>query len=399
MRQHLAVCLAVCLGLATAIGACGPHQSTTPTPDRLTVTAAQQIVSGIGKTTQLTVYLWHNNVSTNVSAETTWSSNNATVGTVSPQGLVTAVGSGVVLVTAHYQTLTSTISIAVSMPAVVSLSMPATLSVTSTPDVRQLAVTAVFSDQTTKDVTDTATLTSSDNAMCALAAHGELHINTLGRCTVSATYNNMYASTAVTATPPGTIAIDGRARLPGSGQGELLGVPGFLVTNTKSGDTVVTDSLGHYTMGNIVPPATFRFEKAGYEPAEIVVTVSEYSEASVQQIFQLNAGGSVATTISPNDMSFNPAPGLHCFPCRMIRVTAPGAGTLSITASGADSFAKLSLFVNGSTVSQSKATVSGDFAVSGGEVLVYVQVVNGGHDKVTVSTTFTPAGSVGHSRP
>lgn len=70
---------------------------------------------------------------------------------------------------------------------------------------QQLTVTLTMSDDTTQNVTSTATYTSSDTAVCTVSAAGLVTAVAVGEATVTVAHSGLEAACAVTveATPEG----------------------------------------------------------------------------------------------------------------------------------------------------------------------------------------------------
>lgn len=108
----------------------GGSSSTPTTPTTVTVTSVSVTgtanLTSKGQTSQLTATATlSNGTQQSVTASATWQSSNTAVATVSPAGVVTAVGSGEVQITATYQSQSAQVKITVTLPttAVASLSL------------------------------------------------------------------------------------------------------------------------------------------------------------------------------------------------------------------------------------------------------------------------------------
>ena len=129
--------LALLAFLASACGdsgtnSSGPTGPSSPTVTSLTVTGTLT-VSGIGQTSQLTATAHYAKGTTdNVTAQSTWSSSDATIATVSAAGMVTSVGTGIASITASYHNVTGSTKVTVTRPATYILSGVVTESVPTT---------------------------------------------------------------------------------------------------------------------------------------------------------------------------------------------------------------------------------------------------------------------------
>jgi hypothetical protein len=186
-------------------------------------------------------------------------------------------------------------------------------------------------------------------------------------------------------------------KLPGHG-----GVPDFRVVDTKSGRTTTSSvtggySPGWYTLGGLTGSTRITFEKAGFEPAEIVVTgpaLNGGGEVKVQQIYRIAAGERVQTTIAPHDVEYAIGPSESCVNCRMIRVVTPAPGTLHLTLTSNMPRA-LTVWVNGRRfVGLPGGPLEAAVPVSAGEVVLYAgggPSEDGVYVPLTLTTSFTGA--------
>lgn len=147
----------------------------------------------------------------------TWTSSNtavAQVGTTPPSsGRVSALAAGTATISADYQGVTGTATFTVTAATLTAVQIsPATLTL-PTGFVRLLTATAIFSDNTTRDVTQGATWTSSDPAKAVVSnsagTKGELTTVAAGPATISAAWGGMTGTAAVTvsAATLGTLTI------------------------------------------------------------------------------------------------------------------------------------------------------------------------------------------------
>jgi RHS repeat-associated protein len=149
-----------------------------------------------GTTGQLTVNAVYSDDSTvDVTAQAEWSSDDPAIATVSSSGLVTAVAIGSTYVSAEYGDHISSVFVEV-FPEAISLSVePASLSLQED-ESGSLAATVHFADGSSRDVTQTATWTSS-NAQVASVDEGAVQGEGPGTATVTATAFGRSGSAAV----------------------------------------------------------------------------------------------------------------------------------------------------------------------------------------------------------
>lgn len=240
--------VALLVGTFSFLTACGGGggTSTTPPPPGATVssvvvspTSAVLLVNG---TQQLQINAnFSDRTVKDVTSVASYSSSDANIVTVSKSGMVTAIAPGKATVTASDEGKSASASITVtsSQASLKSISVSpqsVSLSVGST---RQLHATATYSDNSTSDVTGSATWTSSPSGIVTIngglvSGAGE------GTATITATYSSMSATDSITVT----------AAKPPSGNAN---VTTFHYDNKRSG---LNDNESILTPAN-VKPATF----------------------------------------------------------------------------------------------------------------------------------------------
>jgi hypothetical protein len=387
--------LVIAAALAGSVHCGGPNA---PSPTGLTISGNLSIVA-IGKTSQLTATLRKSDGSSqNVTNDSEWSSDNTSVATISSTGVLTAVGFGTTKVTARYgqkqalggvDSLSATKQAQVVEPAVTSIFLTGNLSFTAVGQTSQLTLTAILTDGSTADVTSVAAWVFSDVSVASIQPSGLLASSRLGVTFLTATYKTRSVFATVVVTPPGTIATAGRARLPGSGEGEGLGVAGFNIIDARSGQTATTDAQGHYTMGGLTSGTHLAFSRDDYEPAELVVT-NTAGDVAVQKVVRISAGDTVQSMTAPNDVSYSLSPNGICINCRLIRVNIPASGTLHLSLSWNVANVAESLWINGQLFrGTSPGPLTVDVAVQPGELVVYAGMTNrtGGYVTLKLATS------------
>jgi trimeric autotransporter adhesin len=155
--------------------------------------------------------VFDDNTTAVVTAQTTWTSSDASVAVVSNAtgggpgggtgGVATAIATGKTTITGSYDGLTGTADLAIADPPVASIQVTPTNAAIAVNGTRQYTATAVFSDNTTRDVTSLATWSSSDSSVALVASTG----NPIGRlsgvgagsATITATYKGISGTTTV----------------------------------------------------------------------------------------------------------------------------------------------------------------------------------------------------------
>jgi uncharacterized protein YjdB len=176
-----------------------------PTLGSISVSAAAGTVAA-GSTDQFTATATYSDGSTqNVTATATWKSSTTSVATINAAGLVTAVSAGSTTISASYDGVSGSTTLAVTgitsiavTPASASFTVGAT---------QQFTATATYSDATTGDITSTATWKSSNSALASISAGGLAKGVAAGSPTISASLAGKTGSVTATITvAPGSAA-------------------------------------------------------------------------------------------------------------------------------------------------------------------------------------------------
>jgi hypothetical protein len=298
-----------------------------------------------------------------------------------------------------------------------SLTLSGRASLTSVGETSQLTATAGYADGTTRDVTDEAQWSSTQVTVATISTAsgfvpgsrgGVLTALALGAATILVRYPvtnpSLFNFMEVTVTPMGTFTASGRVREPGVG-----GVIDARVVNVASGQTMLTQDEGYYSLGGLTDPR-FSVTKAGYEELAFDATPGVWDDVPMQRVVRIAAGSAPVTgRLAPNDMDYVMADGTHCQPCRLIRVTstAPGNAQVRLTwtlpTSDMNIWVKDQMFPGTGSVRE----VVADVPVGADEVLLYVGKIGSGrradgggpHEPFTVSVTSTATYTQSPTRP
>jgi hypothetical protein len=149
------------------------------------------------------------NSTQDVTTQATWASNNGGVATISnatgSQGLATAVGVGTTTISATFGGLFASTVMTVTAATLVSVEVtPVNPSIAKGTNL-QFTATAVYSDNTTQDVTTQATWASTNTTVATIGNapgnRGRANGNNVGTSTIAATFNGVSGSTLLTVTP------------------------------------------------------------------------------------------------------------------------------------------------------------------------------------------------------
>ena len=142
----------------------------------------------------------------NISGSVTWSSSQPGVATVNGVGIVSGLAAGSTVITASSGSVSSSVSLKVSSALAVSLSVAPSNMTMPIGVVRQFAATAKFSDGSTQDITLSAAWSSSNTAVATVQGGTVISIAT-GTTTISASFETVNNSTALTVTVPALVSI------------------------------------------------------------------------------------------------------------------------------------------------------------------------------------------------
>src|SRR5271156_707408 len=121
----------------------------------------------------------------------TWQTSQPAVATIDSQGVVTAMGPGVTQVSATYQGVTGTTPVTVGQPALMSIAVTPKQSSLPIGESERATATGSFSDGSTRDLTQSATWTSSTLNIASVSAQGVVTGAGVGVVQVSAAYEGV----------------------------------------------------------------------------------------------------------------------------------------------------------------------------------------------------------------
>ena len=140
-----------------------------------------------------------------------WSSSNTAVATINGTGNATAVSAGTTNIQATYQGLSGTSAFTVSAAVVTSISVTPIAPTMAAGTVQQFQAVAIFSDNTSQNVTGQATWASTNPAVAGVATNGFMRGRvtalTAGTTDIQATYQGFTGSTTVTVTAATLVSI------------------------------------------------------------------------------------------------------------------------------------------------------------------------------------------------
>jgi hypothetical protein len=254
-------------------------------------------------------------------------------------------------------------------PTVASLAISGGVAFSAIGETRQLTATANYSDGTTRNVTTEAQWQSLTPSMFIISSSGVVTVVGFGVASLRAQFGTRISQIQLSATPPDTFAFYGRVREPGMG-----GIAGARVSEPQSGASTVTDSEGSFSIASL-SSGHLVVERDGFEAGQLDARPGIFNDASLQRVIRVTAGETVTPLqLAPHDMSY-PVGGDRCFPCRLIRVANPTAGTLHVILNWTGPHMSLNLWAGGQRITGTYPELTTDLAVSAGEAVVYVGMI------------------------
>jgi hypothetical protein len=199
-------------GLATGVAADGPVTITAtsgqiqgtaqltvtaPVLVSLTVTPANASVPQGGSQPFTATGTYSDGSTQNITASVTWGSSNTAVATISASGVATALTAGSTMISAQQGSVSNSTTMTVTVP-LQSLTIDPVHQRIFVGDAVQFAVTAHYSDGSTRDLTLGAAWISSRTAVATISSGGVATGIARGRTTITATVGTLSASTTLT---------------------------------------------------------------------------------------------------------------------------------------------------------------------------------------------------------
>ncbi len=146
-----------------------------------------------------------------VTSVVTWSSSSATVAIISNSvdsyGLATSSGQGTANISATYNSISSSIQITVTGPALVSIVIAPAAAAIPLATSLQFAATGTYSDGSTQDLTASAVWASDSPTVAPMIGSGLVMGAAMGTANISASSGTITSSTSVTVTAPALLSI------------------------------------------------------------------------------------------------------------------------------------------------------------------------------------------------
>ncbi len=279
-RLATGILAAVGLMLLSACGGGGgggggdPPPPPAPTLTSISVTpTATSIATGV--TQQFTATGSYSDGSTrNLTTTATWSSSNTAVATIATGGLATSAGTGSTTISAASGTVTGSTTLTVTAATLSSIAVtPADPILGYRGATQQFKATGRYSDQSTRDLTNEVTWSSSDNAVATIGADGFAKAaETSGSSTIRAQSGSVFATTTLALR---TATVSGEVTFPDSDMGWKPSLYDYqtreggkvrvLGTDITADVTLTSATAGTFSIAGVPwGTVTLQFEEGGY---------------------------------------------------------------------------------------------------------------------------------------
>ncbi len=173
---------------------------TAPTLKSITVTPANTDLP-VGETEQFTATgTLSDNSTEDLTSQATWTSSDTTWATISNTGLATAVSPGPVTISAAFDGITGSTSLTITNAVLQSIAVTPANTDLPVGETEQFTATGTLSDNSTEDLTSQATWKSSDTTWATISNTGLATAISPGPVTISAAFDGITGSTALTIT-------------------------------------------------------------------------------------------------------------------------------------------------------------------------------------------------------
>jgi hypothetical protein len=202
---------AVALFTVCFLTGCAAMHST-PYLSYLTVTPNSTSVA-LGETAQLKVEATYSNGTTeDVTKSATWHTMNSDVATVNASGIVSSVAVGTTFVFASTSGVSGAASLSVSKAALASISISAPAAPIVLGQSAQLQASGTYTDKSVQDITDLVTWSAAQPNVIKLSATGLAASEAAGNTGVTASLNNISASSQISVSPAALVSITVRSK-------------------------------------------------------------------------------------------------------------------------------------------------------------------------------------------
>jgi trimeric autotransporter adhesin len=194
----MAAAMTLLVGCSSGPRSDNPSAASKPNAVSIAVTGTTSLI--VGQNQQLSATLKYSDGTTkDMTTSAIWTSSATVIATVSAGGAVTGLSVGQSTITATTSGVSGTATVTVA-PMLKSIAVTGNTSL-MVGQSQQLTASATYSDGSTKDVTGTATWTSSAIAVAIVSAGGSVTALSVGQSTITATAEGMSVTTTIMVSP------------------------------------------------------------------------------------------------------------------------------------------------------------------------------------------------------
>ena len=179
----------------------------------------------------------------------TWQTSAGNVASITDQGQVTALSEGSAQVSASYQGMTGSTTVAIGAPALITITVSPNPSSVPVGESEQLAAVGTFSDGTVQDLTQSVSWSSSPSGMAAVNPVGLVNGIAAGKTTVVATSGSIQGAAVLSV---GSAVLTSITVAPGSASVAQGNTQQFTATGNYS-DSTTQDLTGAVTWSSPAP--------------------------------------------------------------------------------------------------------------------------------------------------
>lgn len=331
-----------------------------------------------------------------VTSATSWQSTNTTVASIDGTGTATAGTQGSTQINASYQTFGVAAALTVSPATVTSIHVSPNIANLAKGTTLQLSASAVLTDGSSQDVTNSVTWSSSASGVCTVSTNALASAVNTGSCTATATVGAISGGAAltvtpatlssITITPPNpSVSSGGSVQLSATGifsDGSTQNMTGLLTYSSSNplvatvnssgmlqgllpGSATITASLGSVsaTLSVTITAATLQGLNLGAGTVTVAAGVStqlsatgSYSDGSTQDLSAVVSWSSSAPSVAAVDATG--------------KVTGLGTGSATITATLGSVTGSVTVTVTPATI-VSIAITPGSVTIAAGQSQVF----------------------------
>jgi len=282
---------------ATQGGVSGTASLTVAPPALVSIAVSPASVTiASGLTQQFTATGTYTDQSTqDLTSTATWSSSNTTIATIVPSGLAFSIGQGVTVITATQSGVSGSASLTVTPPALVTIAVsPANVTI-ALGVTQQFTATGTYTNQSTQNLTSTATWSSSNTTIATIAPGGLATSVAQGTTNITATVNSIAGAASLTV---GAIVLESVTVTPNDAEIAKSTTAQLTATAVYSNNT--TQNVSSSSSWSSSAPSVASVSKQG------LVSALKNGAATISAIYQSVKGTAQVSINTPVDLFVTP---------------------------------------------------------------------------------------------